>query len=63
MEKAVVDSDSNRSPSSEEKKIGHVGPQEHGILPDPDAHLSEAERAAIVRAAGREHNDMHLLWF
>ena len=48
-----VDSDSGHSPSDDEKRLG-VKPGEfetlgHGQLPpDPDAHLSPEERAAIV---------------
>lgn len=48
-----IDSDNGRSPSDDEKKLGvkqgeleYLG---HGELPpDPDAHLSPEERAAIV---------------
>ena len=48
-----VDSDSGHSPSDDEKKFGlSQGGFEtpgHGQLPpDPDAHLSPEERAAIV---------------
>lgn len=48
-----VDSDSGHSPSDDEKKLGATqGELEslgHGELPpDPDAHLSPEERAAIV---------------
>lgn len=54
-EKPVHESDSGRQPSDEEKKVGldlH-GQIEDAIAhdqlpPDPDAHLSEEERAAIV---------------
>ena len=48
-----IDSDSGHSPSDDEKRVG-VGQGEfetlgHGQLPpDPDAHLSPEERAAIV---------------
>ena len=48
-----IDSDSGHSPSDDEKRVG-VKPGEfetlgHGQLPpDPDAHLSLEERAAIV---------------
>ncbi|KAL8899833.1 MAG: hypothetical protein Q9207_005999 [Kuettlingeria erythrocarpa] len=69
------DSDSGRSPSDDEKKVGIVaGGLEslgHGELPpDPDAGLSEEERARIVRIA-REPDapsfadnaqDRRLLW-
>lgn len=49
-----VDSDSAHSPSDDEKKIGLTQGEfhtlGHGQLPpDPDAHLSLEERAAIVR--------------
>ena len=40
------DSDSGRSPSDDEKKIGG-SPAD--LPPDPDAGLSEEERAKIVR--------------
>ena len=48
-----VDSDSAHSPSDDEKKIrvrqGQLDTLGHGQLPpDPDAHLSLEERAAIV---------------
>ena len=50
---ARVDSDSGHSPSDDEKGVGvRQGGFEtlgHGQLPpDPDAHLSPEERAAIV---------------
>jgi len=46
-----ADSDPNRSPSDDEKTIGaqHFEAALHELPPDPDAHLSEEERAAIVR--------------
>lgn len=50
-----VDSDSGHSPSDDEKKAG-VGQgdsealEDGGLPPDPDAHLSPEERAAIVRS-------------
>ncbi len=49
-----IDSDSGHSPADDEKKLG----MEHGeyetlghdqLPPDPDAHLSPEERAAIDR--------------
>ena len=48
-----LDTDSAHSPSDDEKKLGVKQGQfetlEHGqFLPDPDAHLSLEERAAIV---------------
>ena len=47
------DSDSGHSPSYDEKKVGvqqgEIETLGHGQLPpDPDAHLSPEERAAIV---------------
>ncbi|KAL2351613.1 retrograde regulation protein 2 [Cryomyces antarcticus] len=48
-----ADSDSGRSPSDYEKRFGasHFEAAAHeGLPPDPDAHLSEAERAALDRA-------------
>lgn len=53
----MKDSDSNRSPSDDEKHTDlKPGQLERGgdnavLLPDPDAGLSEAERKAIVRFA------------
>lgn len=50
----VGDSDSGHSPSDDEKRIG-VAPGgfeelgRHQLPPDPDGHLSDAERAHIVR--------------
>ncbi|KAK5138965.1 hypothetical protein LTR04_004025, partial [Oleoguttula sp. CCFEE 6159] len=46
-----ADSDSGRSPSDYEKRFGasHFEAAAHeGLPPDPDAHLSEAERAALL---------------
>lgn len=48
------DSDSGHSPSDDEKRIGVPpgGFEELGrdeLPPDPDGHLSDAERARIVR--------------
>lgn len=47
---AVADSDSGRSPSDDEKAIGHghISHGDHDLPPDPDEHLS-AEEALIVR--------------
>ena len=50
----MKDSDSNRSPSDDEKHTDlKPGQLERGdnveLLPDPDAGLSAAERKAIVR--------------
>lgn len=50
----VGDSDSGHSPIDDEKRVG-VAPGgfeelgRHELPPDPDGHLSDAERAAIVR--------------
>ena len=44
-----VDSDSGNAGSDIEKHLDAVEVDEHGMPPDPDAGLSEAERAAIVR--------------
>ena len=52
--KTKPDSDSGHSPSSEDEKIVGVKPGEfenldsQGLPPDPDAHLSDEERAKIV---------------
>lgn len=43
--KLSTDRDSGPSPSDDEKTLGHGE-----LLPDPDAHLSPEERAAIVRS-------------
>lgn len=48
-----IDSDSGRSPSDDEKRLGAkegaVETPGYGeLLPNPDAHLSPEERAAIV---------------
>ena len=43
-----VDSDSGNAGSDIEKRIDAVEVDEHGMPPDPDAGLSEAERAAVV---------------
>ena len=48
---AATDSDSGRSPSDDEKAIGHVHMSNaHGdeLPPDPDEHLSPEEKAKIV---------------
>lgn len=48
---AATDSDSGRSPSDDEKVIGHghVSNTHRGELPpDPDEHLSPEEKAKIV---------------
>ncbi len=48
---AATDSDSGRSPSDDEKAIGH-GHVHHAhrveVSPDPDDHLSPEEKANIV---------------
>ena len=44
----AADTDSGRSPSDDEKAIGHVAYKDHELPPDPDAHLSPEEKAAIV---------------
>lgn len=62
-----VDSDSGHTPSDDEKKIGLVdeaGFTGHGHLPpDPDAGLSDEERARIVskRYLMQEHELTRLL--
>ena len=46
-----VDSDSGRSPSDDEKRIGIVDErQPENLPPDPDEGLSDEERARIVRS-------------
>ena len=48
---AATDSDSGRSPSDDEKAIGHGHiSNAHGeeLPPDPDEHLSPEEKAKIV---------------
>jgi hypothetical protein len=48
---AAIDSDSGRSPSDDEKAIGHghfSNADGHDLPPDPDEHLSPEERAKIV---------------
>lgn len=60
-----IDSDSGHSPSDDEKRIAvgqgefeALGPGE--LLPDPDAHLSPEERAAIVCSFDhRPFNPLH----
>ena len=52
-----VDSDSGNAGSDIEKRIDTVEVDEHGLPPDPDAGLSEAERAAIVCAASWKKKD------
>jgi hypothetical protein len=50
--KAGEDQLSVRTPSNEEKKVGieHIGSGGYGELPpDPDAGLSDEEKARIVR--------------
>jgi hypothetical protein len=52
--KAGEDQLSVRTPSNEEKKVGieHIGSGGYGELPpDPDAGLSDEEKARIVRLA------------
>lgn len=53
-ENAHHDSDSGRVPSDEEKVDQAAVPQPLDLPPDPDAHLSDEERAKIV-------GDLHLL--
>lgn len=52
MEKATVvhrgDSDSGRSPSDDEKHVGHKPTDALALVPDPDDGLSAEERAKIV---------------
>ena len=53
-----MDSDSGRTPSDRDRKTDPVAREletvDHGQLPpDPDAGLSEEERAQIVRADNR----------
>ena len=44
-----IDSGSGHTPSDDEKKIGVIETYKHGDLPpDPDAGLTDAERAQIV---------------
>ena len=42
-----VDADSGRTPSDDEKRVG-VDATYGELPPDPDAHLSNEERARIV---------------
>ena len=62
-----VDSDSGHSPSDDEKRVGvKHGDFEtlgHGQLPpDPDAHLSPEERAAIVCSIGPQPLCSSISW-
>ena len=62
-----VDSDSGRSPSDDEKNLGakQGGLESLGngeLPPDPDAHLSPEERAAIVRSSHGESPRLSFLF-
>lgn len=65
MKSAVdaLDSDSAHTPSDDDKKIGVVGQLENiggrELPPDPDAGLSEEERARIVCLANRMTTQLH----
>lgn len=51
------DSDGAHSPTDEEKPV--IEKLAHGVLPDdPDAGVSDAERAAIVRLESFDESDM-----
>ena len=56
-----IDSDSGNAGSDIEKRIDAVEVDERGLPPDPDAGLSEAERAAIVCAIIARNTLLYIL--
>jgi hypothetical protein len=59
---AGADSDSGRSPSDDEKAIGHghIAHPHADLPPDPDEHLSPEEKAKIVSSLNSEISYLHL---
>lgn len=60
----ALDSDSGHTPSDDDRKIGVVAQLEtvggKELLPDPDAGLSEEERARIVCVVIRITTQLHI---
>lgn len=62
MEKTGADSGSDHLPAYEEKGIGEAREARLIDIPeDPDAHLSDAEKAKIVRPSSRSQRKLGIL--